>query len=204
MESIPFCVLCSFLFCFVIYFYYICANNVSMGRNIVIGILYQVKIKSSISEDKMSDLKKYFPERLFDYNSLGTTHRLRLKDTIAPADVVDLREKALSLCSLESEKKNTKMQEMLHCAFSLQELERTSLEEMFYTFQHAEQFWIINLAGERIHAACDYFLIYVSPYKFYSFDGFDTHEITRKSEKLIKTALRDMPLIDLIKVFIYG
>lgn len=175
-----------------------------MGRNIVIGILYQVKVKSSISEEKISDLKNHFPDCLFDYNSLNTTHNLRLKDTFTPADVVELRERVLSLCSLESEKKNAAEQETLRRASSLQEQERISLEAELYAFQHAEQSWIINLAGERIRAACDYFIIYDSPYKFYSSDGFGTHEITRKSEMLIKKALKDVPLIDLINVFIYG
>lgn len=75
-----------------------------MGRFIVIGILYKVRVNTRIDDNIASSLKVRFPEELFDYKQIKEKQMLSLREEISPKSIADLRTKVLSVCNLPQEK----------------------------------------------------------------------------------------------------
>ena len=174
-----------------------------MGRFIVIGILYKVRVNTRIDDKIASSLKERFPEEMFDYNQIKEKQMLSLREEISPKSIADLRTKVLSVCNLPQEKDEESLNERLRRASTIQELEDISKEDGQYSFLHEERSWILTLNGEDVKANYEYFILYSSGSKFYSWEGYSFHEITQKTRRLIHLAIHD-PIVELIEVFIDG
>lgn len=174
-----------------------------MGRFIVIGILYKVRVNTRIDDNIASSLKERFPEQLFDYKQIKEKQMLSLREDIPPESIAELRTKVLSVCKLPAEKDEESFNVRLCQATSIQELEDISREHGHYSFLHEERSWILNLDGENVKATYEYFILYSSGGKFYSCEGYSFHEITQKTRRLIYLAIPD-PIVELIEVFIDG
>lgn len=173
-----------------------------MGRFIVIGILYKVRVASPIDDNIISSLKERFSEELFDFNEEGEEQILTLREEITPKRIAELRTKVLSVCNLPSEDE-VSFNDRLCQASSIQELEDISREPGQYSFAHLERSWILTLDGKDVMATYEYFMLYSSCGKFYPCNGYGFHEITQKTQRLILLAIND-PMVDLVKVFIDG
>ena len=174
-----------------------------MGRFIVIGILYKVRVNTRINDKIASSLKKRFSENLFDYKQLREKQILSLREDISPKSIAELRTKVLCVCNLPTEEDEESFNERLRQAIFIQELEDISRESGQYTFMHEERTWILTLDGEDVNATYEYFILYSSGGKFYSCEGYSFHEITQKTRRLIYLAIPD-PIVELIDVFIDG
>lgn len=174
-----------------------------MGRFIVIGILYKVRVNTRINDKIASSLKERFTDKLFDYKQLKEKQMLTLREGISPKSIAELRTKVLSVCNLPLEKDEELFNERLCQATSIQELEDISRESGQYSFMHEERTWILTLEGKDVYATYEYFIVYCSGGKFYSCKGYSFHEITQKTQRLIHLAIPD-PIVELIEVFIDG
>lgn len=198
----------------------ICINNMfllpsrkstDMGRYIGIGILYQVDFHGIIPKDKV--IKKY-SEELFDYTSFEKDRRIYLRNDIAMSELADLRKKLIDFCGLEEERRKdvstewrevcyeTQVDSTIRRSTSLEQLAQLLDKELFYTFQKSEEMRVIFDESVKYYAACQYFMIYYSPYKFYSVAGYSAHGVTRKIERLIQLGLADNRLKNLVECFL--
>ncbi len=174
-----------------------------MGRYIAIGIRYKAQLQVQLDDKMISDLKKRFPEELFDYESLSEKHCLSLKDDISPSSIADIRVKVLSLCNLPFDKKEVELNGRLHNAASIMELENIAQEPGHCSFSYHERPIILTLNGKDVRAEYHYFMIYCSSCKFLPEEGYSFHEITDKTQSLIYLAINE-PIVDTVKVFIDG
>ena len=174
-----------------------------MGRFIVIGILYKVRVNTRINDKIASSLKERFTDKLFDYKQLKEKQMLTLREGISAKSIAELRTKVLSVCNLPTEKDEESFNERLCQATSIQELEDISKESGQYSFMHEERTWLLTLDGKDVNATYEYFIVYCSGGKFYSCEGYSFHEITQKTRRLIYLAIPD-PIVELIEVFIDG
>ena len=179
-----------------------------MGRFIGIGILYQVRFgETEVAE---ADVRKEFPEHLFDYDLLRSECILRLREDIPPSEIASLRKQILNLCDLPLEVShipchNESIEPELEVNLrqgSMQDLIALGEEKRYYTFQTEERQEIRWIGNRDYYPVCKYFSIYHSHFKFYPNSGCATNEITKKLSGLLDRLLGDCPYKKLVYCYI--
>lgn len=182
-----------------------------MGRFIGIGILFQV----DADPDTVSaqNLKQLYSPTLFDYSNYLKESSIKLNAEITPANIWNLRKGIIDFCDLPTETQRDsstgwksislekKLKEMFD-KLSLNELIDVAKNKEYYTFQEMEQRQLRFCGGEMIGVTPHYFLIYMSPWKFYPSGGHLDHEITRKVDRLIYLGLGQNKVKALSRCFI--
>ncbi len=174
-----------------------------MGRYIVIGILYKIKIEDPLDESHLAELKKIFPENLFDHDHISADGCISLAGNITPSAITSLRRNVLSLVDQPFDRDESDLQNQFRHADTIADLDNIAMETCYSSFQHNCCRRILPLSGDYIKATFHWFLIYVMSGKIYPCDGDGVDKIMQATKRLIRVALED-PLSELIDVFING
>lgn len=146
--------------------------------------MYQARLQ----EDDLPAPEKFyplFPKELFDYSFYEEDHLLRLKNDIPHSVLCELRNAVLDICGVGNESTRTNLE-----------------EKQLFSFQKYDSPFRITLDGTSILLNIDYYLIYLSPDKFYTEDGLSMLEINFELTRLLHHALGENKYKFLVQSFI--
>lgn len=184
----------------------------NMGRYLAIGIRIRAEVNKDVLPLKESIFHLDCPPGLFDYSNFGAFGILNLGKRIKVSDILAIRKSILEICDLSDafvSKDGVDESEILEAEAatcrSIAELERIAENDngrVLYSFRTESRPWLIGDDEVEVTVNFSYFIFYISPFKYYTENGYSMDRTTMMIEKAIKANLVDNVLSPLVSCFI--